>query len=106
MRIGPVGVGPATMSDLPRYWVDRGNRQRRPRTMTQANRPGPSSRLRRLTLTAAAGLVAVGALIGGDPAGAAPWAPAATATIHPGVQLFTDGAQCTANFIYGDGTNV
>src|SRR3954471_125437 len=32
------------------------------------------------------------------------WAPAATATIHPGVQLFTNGSQCTANFIYSDGT--
>ncbi|HEY2814941.1 MAG TPA: hypothetical protein VGJ03_15855 [Acidimicrobiales bacterium] len=34
------------------------------------------------------------------------WAPAATAAIHPGVQTFTAGAQCTANFIYTDGTNV
>jgi hypothetical protein len=40
-------------------------------------------------------------------AGAAPtWAPAATAAIHPGVQTFTAGAQCTANFIYTDGTTV
>src|SRR5262245_10677029 len=40
-------------------------------------------------------------------AGAAPqWAPAATAAVHPGVQTFTDGAQCTANFIYADATNV
>lgn len=43
-------------------------------------------------------------------AGSAPpaggWAPAATATIHPGVQMFTDGAQCTANFIYTRGTEV
>ncbi|MDQ3646312.1 MAG: S1 family peptidase [Actinomycetota bacterium] len=30
------------------------------------------------------------------------WAPAATATIKPGVQTFTDGAQCTANFVYYD----
>src|SRR3954466_5662706 len=36
---------------------------------------------------------------------ASAWAPAATAPIHPGVQTFTDGAQCTANFIYSDGTN-
>src|SRR5215210_3575083 len=40
-------------------------------------------------------------------AGSAPpaggWAPAATAAIHPGVMMFTDGAQCTANFIYSDG---
>jgi hypothetical protein len=40
-------------------------------------------------------------------AGAAPtWAPTSSATIHPGVQLFTNGAQCTANFIYTDGSNV
>ncbi|MCU1374292.1 MAG: serine protease [Actinomycetia bacterium] len=31
------------------------------------------------------------------------WAPAATATIHPGVMTFTAGAQCTANFIFQDG---
>ena len=36
------------------------------------------------------------------PAGAQAWAPADTAPIHPGVQLYTQGAQCTANFIYGD----
>jgi hypothetical protein len=34
------------------------------------------------------------------------WAPAATATIHPGVQMFTAGAQCTANFIFTRGTDV
>src|SRR6059058_3166829 len=40
-------------------------------------------------------------------ASAAPtWAPAATAPIHPGVQTFTAGAQCTANFVFSDGTNV
>jgi hypothetical protein len=37
---------------------------------------------------------------------ASAWAPAATAPIHPGVQMFTQGAQCTANFVYSDGTNV
>jgi hypothetical protein len=30
------------------------------------------------------------------------WAPAGTARIHPGVQMFTKGAQCTANFVYTD----
>jgi hypothetical protein len=30
------------------------------------------------------------------------WAPADSATIHPGVQTFTDGAQCTANFVFTD----
>jgi len=40
-------------------------------------------------------------------AGAEPtWAPADTATIRPGVQMVTDGAQCTANFIYTDGADV
>ncbi len=40
-------------------------------------------------------------------AGAAPpWAPAATATIHPGVMTFTDGGQCTANFVFTNGTDV
>jgi hypothetical protein len=35
------------------------------------------------------------------PAGAS---AAGTGAIHPGVQTFTNGAQCTANFIYSDGT--
>jgi hypothetical protein len=34
---------------------------------------------------------------------AASWAPAASAQIHPGVQMYTDGAQCTANFVFTDG---
>jgi hypothetical protein len=37
---------------------------------------------------------------------AAAWAPAATATVHPGVQTFTGGAQCTANFVFADGATV
>ena len=32
------------------------------------------------------------------------YAPAATAQIHPGVQMYTDGAQCTANFVFTDGS--
>jgi hypothetical protein len=64
---------------------------------------------RRLALVAAAllpfGLVAP--LVTGGSAVAAPtWAPSSSAAIHPGVQLFTSGAQCTANFIYYDGTDV
>jgi len=35
-----------------------------------------------------------------------PWADAATAPIHPGVMMFTDGAQCTANFIYTNASDV
>jgi hypothetical protein len=34
------------------------------------------------------------------------WAPAETATIHPGVQVFTEGAQCTSNFVFEEGTVV
>jgi hypothetical protein len=50
------------------------------------------------TLVAVAGLLALAST-------ASAWAPAATAPIHPGVQTFTAGAQCTANFVYSDGTN-
>ncbi|KQV64851.1 hypothetical protein ASC64_14090 [Nocardioides sp. Root122] len=60
-----------------------------------------------LTLAAAAGLAAAAAT--SAPASAAPkkqvrtsWARADTATIHPGVQMYTEGAQCTANFVYTD----
>ncbi len=38
------------------------------------------------------------------PSIAGAWAPAGSATIHPGVQTVTQGAQCTANFIYQDGS--
>ncbi|MER6975424.1 hypothetical protein ABT304_30475 [Nocardioides sp. NPDC000445] len=47
------------------------------------------------TLTAAL----VPALI---PSAAHAWAPADTATITPGVMMYTDGAQCTANFVFAD----
>ena len=30
------------------------------------------------------------------------WAPAATADIHPGTMMYTDGAQCTGNFVFTD----
>ena len=45
--------------------------------------------------------------IAAGPASAAPtWAPASSAAIHPGVQTFTAGAQCTANFVFYDASNV
>ena len=57
-------------------------------------------------LTALALAVLACAIVAG-PASAAPtWAPASSATIHPGVQTFTDGAQCTANFVFYDASNV
>ncbi len=34
----------------------------------------------------------------------ADYAPAETADIHPGVQMYTEGAQCTANFVFEDGS--
>ena len=34
------------------------------------------------------------------------WAPADQATIHPGVQTVSDSGQCTANFIFTNGTDV
>jgi hypothetical protein len=49
-----------------------------------------------------ASLVATAASTPFSAAAAPTWAPAATATIHPGVQTFTNGAQCTANFVYFD----
>ena len=57
---------------------------------------------------ALAALVAVSiTLFSASAASAAPtWAPAASATIHPGVQTFTAGAQCTANFVFYDASNV
>jgi hypothetical protein len=40
------------------------------------------------------------------PSAASAWAPAATATVHPGVQTFTAGAQCTSNFVFQEGSDV
>jgi hypothetical protein len=41
-----------------------------------------------------------------SPASSAAWAPAKSATIHPGVQVFTAGAQCTSNFVFEEGSSV
>ncbi len=51
------------------------------------------------------GLIAALAALAIAPATAHAWAPASSATVHPGVQLFTAGAQCTANFVYSDGAS-
>lgn len=40
------------------------------------------------------------------PGAASAWAPAGTATVHPGVQVFTEGAQCTSNFVFEEGSTV
>ncbi len=47
--------------------------------------------------------VLTAALVTAQPAAAATWAPADSAAIHPGVQMYTEGAQCTANFVFTDG---
>ena len=73
-------------------------------------------RVRRVLVPLAA-LTLIGGLAAANPALAKPtrpghsggtqvaWAPAATAAVHPGVMTYTDGAQCTANFVYTDGAN-
>ena len=60
---------------------------------------------RRVSISLLVAVLAVPALCGS----ASAWAPAATATIHPGVMTFTGGSsflggagQCTANFVYTD----
>src|SRR4051812_50082092 len=50
-----------------------------------------------------AGAAAIAALALAAPTGASAGPPAATAPVHPGVQVFTDGAQCTANFVFTSG---
>jgi hypothetical protein len=55
-----------------------------------------------LTLAATVGVLAAPSASAAPP----PWAPAATAPIHPGVQTFTEGAQCTANFVFYDASAV
>src|SRR3954451_692840 len=54
-----------------------------------------------LIVAAIAAAFAVAALPG-VALGAPTWAPASSATVHPGVQTFTDGGQCTANFVFYD----
>ena len=60
---------------------------------------------RAVALVAVAATALLGAAaVTSAPAQAAPqWAPAATAKIHPGTQMYTEGAQCTGNFVFTDG---
>ena len=60
---------------------------------------------RTLLASVFAALIAVASLAtsAGTAAAAPSWAPADTAAIHPGTMMYTDGAQCTANFVYTDG---
>jgi hypothetical protein len=72
--------------------------------MGRAGRPGAS----RWVLGAVAVLGAVTSMAAtAVSASAAPsWAPATTATVHPGVMTRTNGAQCTSDFVFTDGSNV
>jgi hypothetical protein len=56
-------------------------------------------------LTLVAGFVASAEASAAPRRATTAWAPAATATVHPGVQTVTQGAQCTANFVYTDGVD-
>lgn len=40
------------------------------------------------------------------PSAASAWAPAGSAPVHPGVQTYTEGGQCTSNFVFQDGSGV
>jgi hypothetical protein len=78
-------------------------------TATRASNLGPMTPRtpRRRAITAlAATVLALVAVLAGSPAPASAYAPADEATIHPGVQMFTEGAQCTANFVFSDGADV
>lgn len=59
--------------------------------------------MHRKALTA---LLAAVAITIAAPSAASAWAPADSAAIHPGVMTFTEGAQCTSNFVFQDGSTV
>ncbi|MEO9326005.1 hypothetical protein ABFT23_21095 [Nocardioides sp. C4-1] len=57
--------------------------------------------------TAATAVALTTTLVGTAPSSSAAvrhttWAPAASAAITPGVQMYTDGSQCTGNFVFTD----
>jgi hypothetical protein len=56
----------------------------------------------RRTLAALAAATCLTLAAAGSAAAAPTWAPAATAPVHPGVMTFTNGAQCTSNFVFTD----
>ncbi len=53
-------------------------------------------------LSMVAAVSGVGLSNGGAATAAGRWTAPAKATIHPGVQMYTDGAQCTGNFVFTD----
>ncbi|HET7719788.1 MAG TPA: S1C family serine protease [Acidimicrobiales bacterium] len=75
---------------------------------TPCTRRTPNMRIRTLPvcLASVACLAALAGLRAPDARADPTWAPADRATIHPGVQTYTAGAQCTANFIFTNATDV
>jgi len=51
-------------------------------------------------------VLAVAAIAPAAASAAPTWAPASSATIHPGVQTYTEGGQCTANFVFYDASDI
>lgn len=69
--------------------------------------PGTPRPLAALTLLLLAAATALGGLAAPAAAEAAPdWAGPTEATITPGVQMVTEGSQCTANFVFTDGAEI
>ena len=66
-----------------------------------------TQRRRSVAVVAAIAIASAALLLTGAPAAQSvpAWAPAASATIHPGVQMVTNGSQCTANFVFYNSTN-
>ncbi len=62
--------------------------------------------MNRKALTALLAAAAISVLAVAPSVASAQWAPADEASIHPGVMTFTDGAQCTSNFVFQDGSTV
>jgi hypothetical protein len=56
--------------------------------------------------TALVSLFATLLVVAISPSLATAWAPVGQATVHPGVQVFTAGAQCTSNFVFEEGSSV
>jgi hypothetical protein len=63
-------------------------------------------RAARIAVVGLAALVLVAGGVASAASAAPSWAPAESATIHPGVQTYTGGGQCTANFVFTSGSNV
>src|SRR5919206_1730649 len=66
---------------------------------------GRNATMLRRTLATAAAAICLTLAAAGAAAAEPTWAPAATAPVHPGVQTFTNGAQCTSNFVFSDASN-